>query len=322
MAQYKVYVTDYEYASLQYEEKEIAKIDADVIPLQCKTEDELIAQASDADALLVQYAPVTARVMDALPNLKIISRYGVGVDTVDIAAATARDIVVVNVPDYGIAEVSDHAFALLMTLLRDVTFLSNDIKSGNWDFKVAKPLYRLSKLTLGVVGAGRIGKEFIRKAKPFGFTILVTDPYLAAEDIEALGAKKVPFDQLLAESDAISIHAPLYDETYHLFSTDAFSKMKEGAMLVNTARGGLVDSNALIEALEQGTLRCAALDVCEAEPIELDNRLKSIDRVILTPHIAWYSEQSQVDLQRKAAEEVVRVLSGQQALNPVNNKKF
>lgn len=322
MAKFKVYVTDYEYVTLKYEEKEIANLNAEFIPLQCKTEDDVIRLASDADALLVQYAPITRKVFENLKNLKIVSRYGVGVDCVDIKAATDNDVTVVNVPDYGIAEVSDHAITLLLNVIRKTTLLANDIKQHGWDFKIAVPIQRLNQMTLGVVGFGRIGKEFIKKAKAFGFKILVSDPFVEASEIEKFGVEKVEFEDLLSLSDAISIHAPLYKKTEHLFNIDVFNKMKKGSFIINTARGGLIDQVALMEAIDNGTIAGAGLDVCEAEPIEMDNKFKNMDNVVLTPHIAWYSEEAKVDLQRNTAKEVVRVLSGNAPLNPVNNKEF
>jgi len=319
---FKVYVTDYEYATLEYEEREIAKIDAEFIPLQCKTPQDVIEQAKDADALLVQYTQITREVFENLKNLKIVSRYGVGVDCVDIQAATDNDVIVVNVPDYGIAEVSDHAVTLLLNVIRKITYLANDVTNGGWDFKIAVPITRLNQMTLGIVGFGRIGREFLNKTKPFGFNILVFDPFVEKEEIEKCGATKVTFEELIAQSDAVSIHAPLYKKTQYLFNKDVFSKMKKGSYIVNTARGGLINQNDLVEAIESGIIAGAGLDVCETEPLQKDHKLRTMEQVVITPHIAWYSEEAKVDLQRKTAEEVVRVLSGQEPLNPRNNKEF
>ena len=321
MPQFKVYVTDFEYETLQNERNEVSKIDADFIPLQCKTEDDVIRLAADADALFVQYAPITARVFDALHNLKIVVRYGVGVDCVDLDAATKHNVYVCNVPDYGVEEVSTHAMTMVLASLRKLVLLSNSVKAGKWDFKIAKPIHRTCSLTLGIAGFGRIPKMVAKKAAAFSFRILAYDPYVDAKVMSEFGVKKTDFDTLLRESDVISIHVPLTKETRHLFNKAAFEKMKKGAFLVNTSRGPLVDENDLVSALKKKKLAGAALDVCEKEPLPSSSELRQFDNVILTPHAAWYSEEAQNDLQRKAAEEVVRVLRNEKPRYCVNIKK-
>lgn len=318
MARYKVYVTDYEYETLENERSVMSRIDADFIPLQCKTDEDVINMAKDADALLVQYAPVTESVFEELKNLRIVVRYGVGVDCVDVESATRHGVYICNVPDYGVEEVSTHAMALILGSIRKITEMSNIVKRGTWDFKLSKPIYRTTKLTLGITGFGKIPREVARKARPFGFNILVYDPYVNDDILHQYEVKRVEFETLLEESDIITVHTPLTRDTYHLFDKETFSKMKRGSYLVNTSRGPVVDEEALADAIENGVLSGAALDVTEKEPLGKDSRLLSFDNVIITPHMAWYSEEAQADLQRKAAEEVVRVLTGNKPLNSVN----
>lgn len=323
MKRYKVYITDNDYDTLEPELAVLAKINAKVETLQCKSEDDVLALASDADALIVQYAPITAKVLNKLMNLKVIVRYGVGVDCIDIKAATGRGIVVANVPDYGISEVSDHACALVLDILLKISYSSKRVMiDKSWNYVDSKPIRRLSTLTLGIVGFGRIGRETARKLSSFGFTVVVFDPRVSDGSIEKAGYKRVDFYQLLSIADIISVHAPLYSETRHMFDHNAFSRMKRGSCIVNTARGGIIDTVALVEALQSGHLAGAGLDVVEKEPLDSDSPLRDMSNVVLTPHIAWYSEESQVDLKRGAAEEVVRVLSREGAKNSVNNREY
>lgn len=320
MSRFKVYVTDYEYETLQNEKNEIAKINADFIPVQCRTEDDVIRLAGDADALLVQYAPISARVLDALHNLKIVVRYGVGVDCVDLGAATRHGVYVCNVPDYGVEEVSTHAVTMVLACVRKLTLLSDSVKARKWDYKLAKPIHRTGTLTLGIAGFGRIPKAVAQKAKAFGFSIIAYDPYVDAATMQEYGVRKVDLDTLLKTSDVVSVHVPLTKDTAHLFNKAAFEKMKDSAFLVNTSRGPLVDEQDLVAALKAGKLAGAALDVCEKEPLPEASELRRLGNVILTPHAAWYSEEAQNDLQRKAAEEVTRVLRNEKPRCCVNIK--
>lgn len=320
MSKFKVYVADYEYESLENEMKEISKLDAEFIPIQCKTEDEVISKAKDADALLFQYAPMTDKVFENLKNLKMIVKYGVGVDCVDLDSATKHNVYVCNVPDYAVDEVSTHAVTLMLASLRKIQLLSSNVKKGIWDYKISMPIHRPSTLTLGIAGFGRIPREVARKAKAFGFKIIVYDPFVKEEVMREYGASKVELDILIKDSDIVTIHIPLIKDTFHLFNKELFLKMKKGVHIINTSRGPLIDEEALIFAIDNGIVAGAALDVCENEPIQADNKLNEYDNVIITPHTAWYSQEAQSDLQRKAGEEVVRVLSGEKPLNCVNIK--
>ena len=272
----------------------------------------------DADAVLVTYAKITAEMIQGLSRCRIISRFGIGVDNVDIAAATAAGIVVTKVPDYCIDEVADHAMALLLAAVRKIPFADSRVHAGQWSMPSVVPIHRLRGTTLGLVGFGRIPQLVAPRAQAFGITVVAADPFMPAEVMTRANVESVSFDDLIARSDYISIHAPLTPQTHHLFDSGVFARMKPTAYLVNTARGPLVDERALADALAAGRIAGAALDVVEQEPPAPGSPLLACANLILTPHTAFYSEESLVDLQRKATEEVVRVLRGQVPMNPVN----
>ncbi|EFV78483.1 hypothetical protein HMPREF1013_01349 [Bacillus sp. 2_A_57_CT2] len=310
---FKVLLTDYEFENLKYEEDVFKEsgLDIEFVKAQCKTEDEVAEQAKHADAILNQYAPISRRVIESLENAKVISRYGVGVNTIDIDAANEKGITVANVPDYGMEEVSNHALALLLSWARKVTLLNNEVKRGNWDFKACVPIHRFNNQTVGVLGFGRIPRRFIEKVKPLGFKLAAYDPFVSAEDMASAGVKKMELDEIIREADYLSVHVPLIKDTYHLLNADRFSQMKKNAVIINTARGPIIDEKALIEALENGIIAGAALDVAEEEPISIDSPLLHMDNVIITPHSAWYSEEAMVELRQKAAKNIVQVLKGE-----------
>ncbi|AEM79124.1 C-terminal binding protein [Thermoanaerobacter wiegelii] len=310
MRELKVVVTDFEFGDLRYEERVLKEAGITLIPAQCKSEEELISVCKDADGLINQYAKITRRVIEALDNCKVIARYGVGVDTIDIKAATARGICVVNVPDYCMDEVSDHALALLLGCARKVVLMNNAVKAGTWDFKISKPIYRLRGKVLGLVGFGRIPRTLAEKARPFGFDILVYDPYITQADVEPYGATLVGLEELMAKSDFVSVHAPLTEKTYHLIGETEIGLMKPSAFIINTARGPVIDEKALIKALQEKRIAGAGLDVLEQEPTPSDNPLLKMDNVIITPHVAWYSEEAEAELRTKAAQGVADVLLG------------
>lgn len=321
MSKHKVVITDYWYETLDMEKAELSKLEGvELSANQCKDEDELVDLVQDADAVIVQFASITKKVIDAMKKCKLIVRYAIGVDNIDLAAATSKGIFVANVPDYGIDEVSNHAIALLLALAKKIIPLSNSVKEGKWDYTVSKPLYRMSGRTLGLIGFGRIPVMVAKKMSRFGVEMLCYDPYISEEIPKKLGVVPVDLDTLLKKSDYISVHCPLNNQTRHLLSKEQFAKMKPGAILINTARGGIIDESALIEALQSGRIAAAGLDVTEREPIAADNPLLFMDNVIITPHNAWYSEEAIATLQRMVGEEVVRVLSGQLPKNLVNKE--
>src|SRR6202049_1378360 len=273
--------------------------------------------ARNADAVLVTYAKITAEMIGQMTRCRIIARFGIGVDNVDIPAATKAGIVVTRVPDYCIDEVSDHTLALLLALVRKIPSSNARTHAGRWEMPAVVPIHRLRGSILGLVGFGRIPQLVAPKAKSFGLRVVTFDPFVPQTVLDQAGVERVEFDQLVRISDYISIHTPLLPETHHLFNADVFRKMKPGAVIVNTSRGPVVDETALAQALDAGQLAGAALDVLEKEP-PTGSPLFGRDNVILTPHTSFYSVEALEELQTKAAEEVVRVLSGQAPRNPVN----
>lgn len=310
---FKVLLTDYEFENLDYEEEVFKEsgLDIEFVKAQCKTEEQVIEQARGADAILNQYAPISRRVIESLENVKVISRYGVGVNTIDLAAANEKGMTVANVPDYGMEEVSNHALALLLSWARKVTLLNNEVKKGNWDFKACVPVHRFNNQTVGVLGFGRIPRRFIDKVKPLGFKTAAYDPFVSAEDMALAGVQKMELDEIIQEADYLSVHVPLVKDTFHLLNAERFRQMKKNAVIINTARGPIIDEKALIEALENGVIAGAALDVTEEEPISINSPLLDMDNVIITPHSAWYSEEAMVELRQKAARNIVQVLKGE-----------
>lgn len=310
MGKYKVVVTDYEFQTLAPEKEVLTSIDADFIAVQCRTEEEVIRKCRDADAILNQYVPVSKRVIEKLERCKVIARYGVGVNTIDLEAATAKGIVVANVTDYSVDEVSDHAFALLLALVRKVVKFNNEVKNGTWDFNLGKPIFRLRGRTLGLVGLGRIPQALAKKAQAFGLNVIAYDPYIPEETANRLNVRLTELNDLFRQSDYISVHAPLTKSTRGMISKEQFDLAKKDLFIVNTARGPVIDETALIAALQAKKIAGAALDVTEHEPIQKDHPLLKMENVILTPHVAWYSEESEHELKRKTAQNVVDVLSG------------
>jgi D-3-phosphoglycerate dehydrogenase len=311
-----VVITDNDHGHIAPEKAVLADSGAQLRLLQTVTAQDVIDEASDATILVNQYTPITADVLAALSRCKLVVRYGVGVDNVDVAAATARGIWVANVPDYGTEEVADHAIALAMSLLRGTARLDRSVHAGGWDYTVTKPLRRLSTLTFGVVGCGAIGTATARRAKALGMRVVGVDVKVdrARSVVDA-----VHLDELLMSSDVVSLHASLDERSRHLIDAGALKLMKPTAYLVNTARGGLVDSAALVEALHTGQIAGAALDVVELEPptgIHAD--LVRHPNVVATPHAAWYSEESFTSLKTEVAREALRVLHGQRPRSPVN----
>ncbi len=318
MSRFKVVVTDHVFPSLDIERSILGVVGAELEPMRAPGEEELVDAVRDADALLVCYAPVTRRVIEHAAQCRIIARYGIGVDNVDVQAASARRIVVTNVPDYCIEEVSDHALALLLACARRVADLDRLVRAGRWDAKAAVPIRRLRGQVLGLVGFGKIPRLLAAKAAALGLTFLAFDPYVDAATCTAHGAQKVDLPALLAAADFVSVHAPLTPQTRGLLGETELQRMKPTAYLINTARGPIVSEAALVRALREGWIAGAALDVLETEPPGGQHPLLALPQVILTPHVAFYSEESVQDLQRKAAEEVARVLTGQPPRNPVN----
>ena len=311
-------VTDYDFPTLEPERRVLEAAGIDLVATQSTTETELIENCREADALLVEYARISKPVIEALQRCRVLGRYGVGYDNVDVEAATARGIWACNVPDYSIEEVSDHALALLLALARKIVLLNDAVHAGHWDANLARPVFRLQEQTVGVLGFGRIGAALGRKVAAIGCRVLVHDAYLTTDQIAERGGEPANLETLLRESDYLSIHAPLTPETRHVVDERALRMMKPTAFVINTSRGPLVDAEAVARALREGWIAGAALDVLEQEPIPADHPLLGLPNCLLTPHAAYYSEQSFVDLKTRAAEEVVRVLRSGEPRNPLN----
>lgn len=317
MGRFKVAITDSDYPSHEIEEEILSHVGADLVKFQCKTEDEVIRCCSDADALLNQYAPITRRVIEGLKRVRVIVRYGVGVDNVDIKAATERGIFVANVI-YDITDVADHTVGLILSLLRKIPLANQNVKGGVWDWKAMQPISRLKGKTVGIIGFGRIGRKVAQRLRGFEVKLIAYDPYVPAELFAEHGVERVDFETLIREADIITVHTALTSETKHLIGEKEFKSMKRDAILINTSRGSVIDEGALYKALKEGWIAGAGLDVLEKEPPEKDNPLLKLDNVIVTPHMAWYSRESLDEIRKRAAEEVARVLSGQTPINLVN----
>ena len=310
-------VTDSVFPSLDPAMKALARVDPEMRMSKSTGADDILAVARDADAILVTYAKLPAELLQQLTRCKAIGRFGLGVDNIDVPAAAARGIVVTYVPDYCMQEVSDHAMALILALARKVPFSNKLVQAGRWEMPAVAPLRRLEGQVLGLIGFGNIPRAVAPKAKAFGLKVVAYDPYAAKEVFATAGVESVSFDDLLARSDFISVHAPLMPATRGLVNAAAFAKMKKGALIVNTARGPLIDEPALIGALDSGHLGGAALDVVTTEPLAKDSPLIGRDNVILTPHTAFYSVEALEELQTKCASDVARVLSGEKPVYPV-----
>lgn len=316
---FSVAITDAEYPSHEPELEVLSKLNVELIKYDCKTEDDVIKNCKYADAILNQYAPITRRVIGNLVNAKVIVRYGIGVDNIDVDAATERGIFVANVV-YDISDVADHTVALMLLLVRKILRAFEGVKSGVWDWKKLQPIPSFKNLTVGIIGFGRIGQEVAKRISSFGAKIIAYDPYLQHEIFQSFKVDKTDLDDLLQYSDIVTLHVALSKDTYHLIGVNELKKMKNTAILINVSRGAVVDEKALYMALKEKWIAGAAMDVLEKEPPQTDNPLIHLDNVIITPHMAWYSTSSLLEIQKKAAEEVLRVLSGQIPVNLVNKE--
>jgi len=314
----KALFTDYQYDSIRQELEILSATGAEIIDLQQDKSLALAEAVRTADVIIVQYADINAGLIATMENCKMIIKYGIGVNNIDVVAATEKGIYVCNVPDYGIDEVSNSAVAMILSLHRKLPATQSALRKGVWGYDVMVPVKRLAGSVLGLVGLGRIPSLVAKKMAGFGVEIIACDPYVNPAYAAALGVKLVDFETLYKESDIISIHCALTDETHHMFNADVFKAMKTGAIIVNTARGPVICEDDLVAALEAGEIAGAGLDTFEVEPIAAENPLLSMENVICTPHVAWYSEQAIENVQRGAAEDAARVLRGEAPKNPVN----
>ena len=313
----KVVITDYVWESLDVEKKTLEGL-ADLVALKTKKPEEFLPEAQDCDALLNTYVgPITAEVMARMPKCRIIARYGIGVDTIDLEAATREGIIVTNNPTYCIEEVAEHTMALMLACGRKVAFYDRAVRAGRWEVPPGKPIFRLAGRTLGLIGFGNIARQVAVRAAAFGMRILFTDPVVEEGQFEIPG-KKTDLRALLSESDFISLHPPLTAQTRKMINDAALSQMRPTAFLVNCSRGPVVDTDALVRALDAKKIAGCALDTTDPEPLPDAHPLRGRENVIINPHVAWYSEQAMVGLQSGAPGEVRRVLSGEWPINVVN----
>jgi D-3-phosphoglycerate dehydrogenase len=313
MSKYKVVVSDQVFPSVEVERALLAGIDADLTVANGGIE-EVLATAEDADAILNTYLPWDADSIGRLKKCRIIARYGIGIDNVDLAAASGQGIVVTNVPDYSVEEVATHALALILASLRRLTLANGTVREGGWSIDRFRPIRRLSTLTVGLVGFGRIGRRIAAPLEALGAVIVCYDPYLTpTAEIQPLST----LDELLATSDIVSLHLPLTPETRGLIDDEAIGKMKPDAILINTSRGPLVQLDAVTRALREGRLGGAGLDVFDTEPLD-PTRVEDVPNLIVTPHMAYYSEEALAESQRKAATQVIKVLTGEKPDYQVN----
>ncbi len=316
-AKAKVVLTDYVWESIDVEKKTLAGL-ADIVALKTRKPEEFIAQAADCDALLNTYAgPITAEVIARMPKCRIIARYGIGVDTIDLEAATRAGIIVTNNPTYCVEEVAEHTMALLLACARKIVFYDRLVRAGRWELPAGKPLFRLAGGTLGLVGFGHIGRQIAVRAAAFGMRVLYADPFVQQGQYDVPGTK-TELNDLLRHSDLVSLHPPLAPQTRRMINDATLSLMKPSAFLVNCARGAVVDTDALVRALDAKKIAGCALDTPDPEPLPDPHPLRGRENVIITPHAAWYSEKAMAGLQAGAPNEVRRVLSGEWPVNVVN----
>ena len=316
----KIVVLEPGYEHYQEEIKVLAAFNPEFIVVPKSASQEERAKALlQADALMIREAPLPLEYIALLDKCQASVRYGVGVDNVDLAAAKKKGIYVANVPDYGSEDVAEHALALLLAATRRITSRNTQVHAGEWNIGQAEPMYRLSGKVLGIVGFGRIARCLAAKASGIGFSrMLVCDPLLNDADAIAAGVEKVTLEQLCQQADLISLHVPLSEKTRHLIGAEQLALMKPTTIVVNTSRGGLIDEAALYQALIENRLFAAGLDVFEQEPVRQDHPLLTLPNVICTDHTAWFTEESVTELQRKAAQEVLRIFEGNKPLNWVN----
>jgi D-3-phosphoglycerate dehydrogenase len=310
----RVVITDSTYPDASFEREELAAVDATVETIDADTPAEVIDRAAGADALLNQETELPDTVFRALEDLVVVGRYGVGLDNIDLDAAAEHGVEVVNVPSYCEEEVATHALSLLLACVRRIPRYDAQVKQGGWDWKAGRPIHRLEGKTVGFVAFGRIAQRFARLLEGFEMECIAYDPYQSASAFEEYGVEPVSFETLLDRSDVVTVHTPLTDETRGLFDAETFRRMIDDAILINVARGGVVDTEALAEALQSGAISGAGLDVLPAEP-PTDSPLFDRDDVVLTPHAAWYSEESMEELRRTVARDVARALDGERPEN-------
>ena len=316
----KIIICDCDHKDVDVEAGVFSAAGMDYKWLHCQTQEEVIRKCQGAVCFLNQYVQMDETIFKSIPSLKFIVRYGVGVDNVNLADATRYGVQVCNVPDYGMNEVADQAMALMLSVVRKTWLLANRVQAGAWDYAEAIPVRRLSTLTVGIVGTGRIGSEVAKRLHPFGCKVIAFDTGYSQpsrhfpEDLEYCGSLK----ELLSRSDVVTLHCSLNEDNQRMMNEETFAQMKDGSYFINVSRGGLVDEAALDAALTSGKLAGAGIDVVMKEPLDRTSPLFHHPNLIITPHMAWYSEESALELNRKCAEEAVRFMNSEPVSYPVN----
>ncbi|WP_437203749.1 C-terminal binding protein [Planctomicrobium sp. SH664] len=308
MANHRVLITDHPWPGIDIEQRIFAPYGIEIIDAPAEDEATLARLAADVDAIATCWAKVTPKVIEAAKSCRVVCRMGIGLDNIAIPTATSLGMLVTNIPDYCVEEVADHALALILALARDIGFFHLRTKKGEYNLKAGPTMHRLRGRTLGLLGLGATGKALFQRAQALGFQV---QAHTASGNDHGTGCRMVSFEELITTSDVISLHAPLTDGTRNLFNTEAFQKMRRGMILVNTARGALIDHDALWEAIQGGIVHGAGLDVFNPEPPDLTNPLFHDERVIVTPHAAFVSEESLIELRERVARQIVAVLSGE-----------
>lgn len=317
---WKVLITDYVWPSTDPERTVLEAGGAEVVVAPDGNEETLVGLARDSDAIMTCFAQVTENVVRAAERCKVIGRFGVGVDNIAVSMATELGIAVTYVPDYCVDEVSDHVMALLHAWNRKIVLFDRSVKERGWGSQpLTMRMMRLRGKTIGIVGFGRIGQAVAAKARAFGMNVLAADPFIESSTVESFGGSLVELDQLLGESDFVSLHTPLSDETRNMIGRDELAAMKREAFLINAARGPLIDEEALCNALANGVIAGAGLDVMVDNVPSNDHPLLSLENVIITPHVAFFSQESTLELEQRAATEVVKVMHGEMPENLVNS---
>lgn len=317
---FKAVKVDNRYEDIEIEKKILNAAGADLFEFNCTDEEKIIEITKDADGIITDLSAITEKVIKNMKKCRVISKVGIGVDNINVKAATENGILVCNVPNYCINEVSDHTMALILSLIRKTVYMNNLAKKGEWGVDFAKPISPLNEMTLGLVGFGSIARLVYSKAKAFNFHIILFDPYIDKKMADSYEVQLVTFEYLLKNSDIISIHCPANSETKHLFGKKEFMQMKKRAFLVNTSRGIIIDNIALYQALKEGIISAAAVDVYDPEPINPEDPILSLDNFIITPHYGFYSERSIREVREKSALNVARVLTDEEPVNIVNKE--
>jgi D-3-phosphoglycerate dehydrogenase / 2-oxoglutarate reductase len=310
MAKYKVLIADSRHPAYEEEKAVLSRIDAEIIINRSDNEQKIAHLIIDCDGLIVNLAPITAKIISNMNKCKCVSRYGVGYDNIDTKALKEKGIFLANVPDYCVEDVSDHALALFLDGVRKIARKDRLIKKGKWNLIAIQPAYRIANKTFGFIGYGAIARCLHRKISALGLKrVIIADPYVAAEEAKKACVESADLNTLCKEADFISIHAPLTPQTKNLIDTEQFNLMKSTAILINTSRGPLINTPALIEALKNNKIACVGLDVFDTEPLEAESELRKLENVTLSDHNAWYTAESMSELKTKAAENILDTLT-------------